>query len=54
MPLIGGLCHTAGFDQMWSKHVLLNRGLCFAMEFDHVWINNVLIIKKGPYKTNGF
>jgi hypothetical protein len=42
MPLIRGLCHTADFNQMWSKHVPLNRGLHFAMEFDHVWINNVL------------
>ncbi len=48
MPLVGGLCHTVDFDQMWSKHVLLDGGLCFAMEFDHVWINNVLIIEKRP------
>jgi hypothetical protein len=52
MPLIGGLCHTADFNQMWSKHVPLDGGLRFAMEFDHVWINNVLdqqrlIIKKA-------
>jgi hypothetical protein len=54
MPLVGGLCHTADFDQMWSKHVLLNGGLCFPTEFDHIWINNVLIIEKGWYQTNGF
>jgi hypothetical protein len=24
MPLVGGLCHTADFDQMWSKHVPFN------------------------------
>jgi hypothetical protein len=54
MPLIGGLCHTADFDQMWSKHVLLNGRLRFAIEFDHIWINNVLIIKKGWYQTDGF
>jgi hypothetical protein len=54
MPLVGGLCHTADFDQMGSKHVLLNGGLHFATEFDHIWIKNVLIIKKGRYQTNGF
>jgi hypothetical protein len=54
MPLIGGLCHAVKFDQMWSKHVLLNRGLCLATEFDHVWINSVSIIKKGRYQTSGF
>jgi hypothetical protein len=54
MPLVGGLCHTADFDQMWSKHVPLNGGLPFATEFDHIWINNVLVIKKGPYQTSKF
>jgi hypothetical protein len=48
MPFVRGLCHTADFDQMWSKHVPLGRRLHFAMEFDHVWINNVLLIKKRP------
>jgi hypothetical protein len=54
MPLVGGLCHTADFDQMWSKHGPLDGGLHFGTEFNHVWINNVLIIKNGPYQTNGF
>ncbi len=54
MTLIRGLCHAADFNQMWSKHVLLDRGLHFAMEFYHIWINNVLIIEKGQYRTNGF
>jgi hypothetical protein len=54
MPLVGGLCHVADFDQMWSKHVPLNGGLHFATEFAHIWINNVLIIKKGWHQTNGF
>ncbi len=44
MPLVGGLCHAADFDQMWSEHVTLDGGFCFAMEFDHIWINNVLMV----------
>jgi hypothetical protein len=54
MPLVGGLCHAADFNQMWHKHVPLDGGLHFATEFDHLWINNVLIIKNGWYQTNGF
>ncbi len=52
MPLVGGLCHAADFNHMWSKHVPLNGGLSFATELDHIWINNVLIIKKSRYQTN--
>jgi hypothetical protein len=28
VPLVGGLCLTVDFDQMWSKHVPLDGGLC--------------------------
>jgi hypothetical protein len=68
VPLLGGLCLTVDFDQIWSKHVPLvgelssnkcGPNMCpltedfvFATEFDHIWINNVLIIKKGWYQTN--
>jgi hypothetical protein len=48
MPLVRGLCHTADFDQMWSKHVPLGGRLCFDTEFDHIWINNILIIENEP------
>jgi hypothetical protein len=53
VPVVEGLCHAVDLDQMWSKHVPLNKGLYFATEFDHIWIFNVLIIKIGQYQTNG-
>ncbi len=37
VPLIGGLCHTADFNQMWSKNVPLIGGLCHAADFDQMW-----------------
>jgi hypothetical protein len=54
VPLVGGLCHTADFDQISSKHVPFHGRLLFATGFDHIWINNVLIIKNGRYQAKGF
>ncbi len=48
VPLVGGLCHTANFDQIWSKHVSFNGWLHFATGFDHIWIDHVLIIVNMP------
>ncbi len=36
VPLVGGLCHAADFDQMWSKHVPFDGWLRFAMGFDQI------------------
>ncbi len=41
VPLVGGLCLTADFDQMWSKHVPLVRGLCHTVDFDRIWSKHV-------------
>jgi hypothetical protein len=37
MPLLGGLCLTVDFDQMWPKNVPLIGGLCHAADFDQMW-----------------
>jgi hypothetical protein len=39
--LVGGLCLTADFDHMWSKHLLLIRGLAHAADCDQMWSKNV-------------
>jgi hypothetical protein len=41
MPLVGGLCLTVDFDQMWSKHVPLVGGLFYAADFDQMWSKHV-------------
>jgi hypothetical protein len=41
VPLVGGLCLTADFDQKWSKHMPLVRGLCHTADFDQMWSKNV-------------
>ncbi len=41
VPLVGGLCLTADFNQMWSKHVALIGGLCHAADFDQMWSEHV-------------
>jgi hypothetical protein len=41
VPLVGGLCLTADFVQMWSKHVPLVKGLCHPMDFDQMWYKHV-------------
>ncbi len=37
LPLVGGLCHTGDFDQMWSKYLPLFGGLCLTAECDQMW-----------------
>ena len=37
VPLIRGLCHTADFNQMWSKNVSIVGKLCHAADFDQLW-----------------
>ncbi len=54
VPLVRGLCCTADFEQIWSKHVPFDGWLCFATGFNHIWIDNILIIKSGLYQANGF
>ncbi len=36
VPLVGGLCLTADFDQMWSKHMPLVGGLCHTADFNQM------------------
>ncbi len=36
VPLVRGLCLTADFDQIWSKHVPLIGGLCRNADFDQM------------------
>jgi hypothetical protein len=43
VPLIGGLCLTANFDQMWSKHMPLVKELCRTSDFDQMWSKHVLL-----------
>jgi hypothetical protein len=43
VPLVGGLCLTADFDQMWSKHMPLVRGLCHAADFNKMWSKHVFL-----------
>jgi hypothetical protein len=40
-PIVGGLCLTVDFNQMWSKHVPLVGGLCHAADFDQMWSKHV-------------
>ncbi len=37
MPLVEGLCHTADFDQMWSKYLPLVGGHCHTADFNQMW-----------------
>jgi hypothetical protein len=37
LPLFGGLCLAADFDQMWSRIFPLVGGLCHAADFDQMW-----------------
>ncbi len=39
--LVGGLCLTADFNQMWSLHIPLVGGLCHAADFDQMWSKHV-------------
>ncbi len=41
VPLVGGLCHTADFDQIWFEHMPLVRGLCHTADFDQMWSKHV-------------
>jgi hypothetical protein len=41
VPLVGGLCPTADFDRMWSKHMHLVGGLCHTADFDQMWSKHV-------------
>jgi hypothetical protein len=41
VPLVVGLCFTADFDQMWSKHVPLVGGLCHAADSNQMWFKHV-------------
>jgi hypothetical protein len=41
VPLIGGLCLSADFNQMWSKYVPLVGRLCHTKDFDQVWSKHV-------------
>ncbi len=41
VPLVGGLCFTVDFNQMWSKHMPLVRGLCHTADFDQMWSKHV-------------
>jgi hypothetical protein len=41
VPLVGGLCLTANFDQMWSNHMPLVGGLCHTADFDQMWSKHV-------------
>jgi hypothetical protein len=43
VPLVGGLCLTADFDQMWSEHMPLIGGLCHTADFDQMWSKHVLL-----------
>jgi hypothetical protein len=37
MPLIGGLYHTVGLDQMLSENMPVIGGLCHNADFDQLW-----------------
>jgi hypothetical protein len=41
VPLVGGLCLTVDFDQMWSKHMPLVGGLCHTADFDQMWFKHL-------------
>jgi hypothetical protein len=43
VPLVGGLCLTADFDQMWSKHMPLIGGLCHTADFNQMWSKHVVL-----------
>ncbi len=43
LPLVGQLCLTADFNQMWSKHMPLVGGLCHTADFDQMWSKHVLL-----------
>jgi hypothetical protein len=51
VPLVRGLCLTADFDQIWSKHVLLIGGLCHNAYFDQMWNKHVLFDKGLRFAT---
>jgi hypothetical protein len=44
VPLIGGLCHTAAFNQMWPKNMPLVEELRHTVDFDQMWPVNVPLI----------
>ncbi len=41
VPLVGGLCLTADFNQMWSEHVPLVGELCHTADFNQMWSKHV-------------
>jgi hypothetical protein len=43
VPLFGGLCLTADFNQIWSKHMPLVGGLCRTVHFNQMWSKHVLL-----------
>ncbi len=44
VPLVGGLCLTVDFDQMWSEHMPLVGGLCHTADFDQLCSNHMPLI----------
>jgi hypothetical protein len=43
VPLVGGLCLTVDFNQMWSEHMPLVGGLCHTADFNQMWSKHVLL-----------
>jgi hypothetical protein len=41
MPLIAGLYHTVGLDQMLSKNTPVIGGLCHTADFDQLWSKKI-------------
>ncbi len=41
VPLVRGLCLSADFDLMWSKHMPLVGGLCQTADFEQMWSKHV-------------
>ncbi len=41
VALVGGLCLTVDFNQMWSKYVPLVGGLCHTADFNQMWSKHV-------------
>ncbi len=51
VPLVGGLCLTADFAQMWSEHMPLVGGLCHTADFDQMWSKHVPLDKGLCFAT---
>ena len=53
LPLVGGLYHTADFDQMWPKILPLIGGLYHTADFGQMW-SKILPLVRGLHHTMDF